>query len=233
VGGGSLESGFAEGIHWHMNIRNKIEYRADKERSSIYWVRSDDGSGNPHEYWYEDADLDRDAILQLPVRRMDCMDCHNRPTHAYDRPGEALDALLQTGKLPHDLPYLKREAMKLLLNEYESKDVGLAAFEPKLLEFYQAAYPEITSARAAEIRSAAAAIGAIYDRNIFPQMDVTWGTYPNHIGHADDAGCFRCHDESHTTDAGTTISQDCSNCHVLLAYEEKDPEVLQVLLGEE
>jgi hypothetical protein len=233
VGGGSIESGFAEGIHWHMNLRNKIEYRADEERSTIYWVRSDDANGKVREYWYEDADMDRDAILELPVRRMDCMDCHNRPTHAFDRPAEAVDELLQVDRLPRDLPYMKREAMKLLLTEHESKEEGLAAFEPSLLEFYEKEYPEIAAARHEAIRDAASKLREIYDRNVFPRLNVTWGTYPNHIDHWDDAGCFRCHDESHSTDEGTTISQDCSNCHVLLAYEEEDPEVLQVFLGEE
>jgi nitrate/TMAO reductase-like tetraheme cytochrome c subunit len=233
VGGGSLESGFAEGIHWHMNLANHVEYRSDEERSTFYWVRVEDMDGEVREYWYDDADIDRDAIAQLPVRTMDCMDCHNRPTHGFDRPSEALDDVLRTGQIA-DLPWIKREAMKLLMDEYASKEEALERFEPALLAFYDAEYPEIAAANREQIRAAAAALAAIYDRNIFPTMNVTWGTYPNHIGHQEDVGgCFRCHDEAHTSDDGQTISQECTNCHVLLAYEEEEPEVLQTLLGEE
>jgi hypothetical protein len=66
---------------------------------------------------------------------------------------------------------------------------------------------------------------AIWNRNVFPAMKVTWGTYPNNIGHTDFPGCFRCHDDRTSAD-GRTVSQDCSACHSLLAMEEPAPQVL-------
>ena len=231
VGGGSLESGFAEGIHWHMNLANRIDYRSSENRETIYWIRVEDHEGNVREYWNA-GDKQRDEILQLPTRRMDCMDCHNRPTHKFDRPDHAVDEALKTKQIAADLPFVKREAMRLLQVAHTTKEAGMRSFAPELLAFYERDYPEVATTRRAEIEKAATALQAIYDRNVFPAMNVTWGTYPNHIGHADDGGCFRCHDEGHTTDDGVTISQDCGNCHALLAQEEKDPAVLNLLLGQ-
>ena len=231
VGGGSLESGFAEGIHWHMNLANRIDYRADDKREKIYWIRVEDRDGHVREYWQENG-LEREAILALPARRMDCMDCHNRPTHEFERPNEALDEALQTRQIAADLPFIKREGLRLLQVAHATKAEALQSFAPGLNEYYAREYPELAAARRSAIDSAAAVLQSIYARNIFPAMNVTWGTYPNHIGHQDEGGCFRCHDEGHATDDGKTISQDCSTCHVLLAHEEKDPEVLQVLRGE-
>jgi hypothetical protein len=50
---------------------------------------------------------------------------------------------------------------------------------------------------------------------VFPLMRVTWGTYPNQLGHIDTPGCFRCHDDSHKTKDGKAISQDCELCHAI------------------
>jgi hypothetical protein len=46
-------------------------------------------------------------------------------------------------------------------------------------------------------------------------MNVTWGTYPNNIGHNFFPGCFRCHDENHKTKDGSVIKQDCESCHAM------------------
>jgi len=70
---------------------------------------------------------------------------------------------------------------------------------------------------------------AIYERNVFPQMKVVWGTYPVNIGHTDFPGCFRCHDDAHKSAAGRTVSQDCNSCHQLLAMDEAAPEILTQL----
>jgi hypothetical protein len=60
-------------------------------------------------------------------------------------------------------------------------------------------------------------------------MRLTWGSHPNHIGHEDFLGCFRCHDESHKAKDGRTITQDCETCHSILAQEESDPAILKQL----
>ena len=80
VGGGSERLGIAQGIHWHMNVANEIEYIAtDDKRQVIPWVRVKDRSGNVREYTAEGVTPEQ--LAKGERRRMDCMDCHNRPSH--------------------------------------------------------------------------------------------------------------------------------------------------------
>jgi nitrate/TMAO reductase-like tetraheme cytochrome c subunit len=229
VGGGSVESGFGQGIHWH--VASKVEYRASRDRKTIYWVRVQDAPGQSREYWAAGAEARKDSIMALPARRMDCIDCHNRPTHTYQLPDDEMDKAMKSGLISAALPYVKREGMRLLQHEWPSKDAALAACADSLRGFYARQYPQLATARAAAIDSAAAAVRDIYERNVFPAMHIGWGTYANMIGHRNDGGCFRCHDEQHTTADGKTISQDCATCHRLLAMEEPAPPIMQSLYG--
>lgn len=77
--------------------------------------------------------------------------------------------------------------------------------------------------------SASDAIRDIEKRNIFPALEITWGTYPDNIGHESGPGCFRCHDWEHATEDGEVIAQDCFGCHEMLAIEEENPEILEQL----
>ena len=75
--------------------------------------------------------------------------------------------------------------------------------------------------------SSAQALLGVYQRNVFPEMKITWGTYPNNLGHTDFNGCFRCHDEQHARAEGKTITQDCSACHNVVASDEKNPKAAE------
>jgi len=229
VGGGNPQSGFGTGIHWH--TMSHVEFRASADRRMIHWISVQDSTGKVREYWRDGDEAHRDSILALPKRRMDCVDCHNRPTHEFELPSDALDAALEAGRIARDLPSIKREAMRLLQADYPNKKAALAGFEDSLRAFYGRSDPGLVTARAADITAAAAAFGAIYQRNVFPEMNVGWAAHPNMLGHQDDGGCFRCHDEGHRSSDGRTISQDCNTCHRVLAVEEKDPPVLQALYG--
>jgi hypothetical protein len=79
------------------------------------------------------------------------------------------------------------------------------------------------------LETAPSAVKRIYARNIYPKMMISWGTYPNNIGHDSSSGCFRCHDENHKNDSGKTITQDCSTCHEPLVVGEQKPEILKQL----
>jgi hypothetical protein len=78
----------------------------------------------------------------------------------------------------------------------------------------------------ASVEAAVGELQAIYKRNVFPDMKVTWGTYPDNIGHEDFLGCFRCHDDNHKRSDGKVLSQDCNACHTILAQDERNPKVL-------
>ena len=82
------------------------------------------------------------------------------------------------------------------------------------------------TAKAAQVKAAGTELVTLYCQNVFPDMKVTWGTHPNNIGHMAYPGCFRCHDGDHVSKDGKTITQDCANCHNLLAVEEAKPKVL-------
>ena len=89
VGGGDPTNGPEGGIHWHMNINNKIEFIATDERlTSIPWVRMTNPKGEVTEYRTADFKEEPDKSI---IRRMDCMDCHSRPAHKVRTPNDAVD----------------------------------------------------------------------------------------------------------------------------------------------
>jgi hypothetical protein len=160
---------------------------------------------------------------------MECVDCHNRPTHTFDSPERAMDKALALGEIAAGLPYIKKKSVELLKAAYVTSAEAAARLPPALTAFYQQNYPDVYAARSQDIHQAGQTVLAIYNRNVFPDLKVTWGTYPNNLGHTDFPGCFRCHDGSHTTGDGKTITQDCNTCHEPLAMEEASPEILKTL----
>ena len=98
-----------------------------------------------------------------------------------------------------------------------------------IADYYKQAHPDVYRDRGADIEGAGRAVAAIYARNVFPDLKVTWGTYPNNLGHDAFPGCFRCHDEGHKTAQGKTITQDCASCHEAVAMDEASPEILKTL----
>jgi hypothetical protein len=161
---------------------------------------------------------------------MECVDCHNRPTHTFELPERAVDKAMGLGRISRTLPFIKKKAIELLKATYLSNDEASRVIPAKLANFYQQSDPAISSQRSTEISAAGSEIAAIYNRNVFPELKVTWGTYPNNLGHADFPGCFRCHDGSHSTsDKKMTITQDCNTCHEPLAIEEGTPGVLKTI----
>jgi len=213
VGGGGTAPGGPTGIHWHVNPGNRIEFIAtDAKRQVIPWVRLTDPQGHVREYLTEGvsaADLPKDEL-----RTMDCIDCHNRPTHPFAGSAEReLDRAIGFSEIPRTLPFVKREAVTLVKSAYPSQEAATAAIADLLGQFYRTNYPEIFNTRRAEVDQAIRGTQRVYQRNVFPTMRVTWGTHPNNIGHMDFPGCFRCHDDTHKTKDGQTIRQDCELCH--------------------
>ncbi len=213
VGGGSERLGIAQGIHWHMNVANEVEYIAtDEKRQVIPWVRVRDRYGNVNEYTADGVTPEQ--LAKGERRRMDCMDCHNRPSHPMAAtPERAVNEVLARGDIPKDLPFIRREAVKALKASYASQDAAGEAISRALREFYRANAPEVYMSRRQDVEKAVQATEALYRRNVFPEMNVQFGTYPNNIGHMDFPGCFRCHDDNHKSKDGKKISQECDSCH--------------------
>jgi hypothetical protein len=213
VGGGSEKLGLATGIHWHMNVANHIEYiSTDDKRQVIPYVFLRDRNGRTKEYIAEGvtkADLERGER-----RTMDCMDCHNRPSHPFAPSAErAVDDAMAIGEISTKLPFVKRETVGALKQEYQNQQAAEDAIARRLREFYRTNYLSTYNAQRPDVERAVAATQRIYARNVFPAMRIGWGTYPNNIGHVAFPGCFRCHDETHKASDGSTIGQDCELCH--------------------
>jgi hypothetical protein len=212
VGGGSEKLGVATGIHWHMNVANVVEYRADPTRLTIPWIKVTDRTGAVREYVADGVPQEELDKLE-PPRRMDCMDCHNRPSHAFfASPERAVDAAIAGGELPRSLPFIRREAVAALKANHADRPAAEREIAGQLTNFYRASG---TSIPQPDLERAIQATQRLYARNVFPKMNVTWGTYPNHIGHMDAPGCFRCHDDNHKTKDGRAIKQDCELCHTI------------------
>jgi hypothetical protein len=212
VGGGDGRRGTATGIHWHMNVANEIEYiAADADRQVIPYVRMKDREGVVREYVADGATPDRFAGRAR--HRMDCTDCHNRPSHAIAAtPERAVNEAMTRGDLPPALPFIHREAVKALKAAYPSEDAAAAGISRALQDFYRT---QPHASGSPDLARAVLDVQDIYRRNVFPDMKVTFGTYANNIGHIDSPGCFRCHDDNHKSRDGRTIGQDCEICHAI------------------
>ena len=216
VGGGSERLGIAAGIHWHMNVANEVEYIAiDDKRQVIPYVRVRDRFGAVREFTSEGVTAEQ--LAKGERRRMDCMDCHNRPSHPMAATAErAVNDALVAGDISKTVPFIKREAAKALKATYPSQEAAAGAIADTLRGFYRSQYSQLYATRPNEIERAIVATQNLYRRNVFPAMNVQFGTYPNHIGHTDYPGCFRCHDDNHTSPDGKKIGQDCETCHGFL-----------------
>jgi hypothetical protein len=224
--GGSKMQGI-HGAHFGPGIQIRFA-AADAARQTIPWVEYRNAT-NGNVLTFGNSDSTTGSIKDLPTYEMQCVDCHNRPTHTFDLPERAMDKALALGEIPVTLPFIKKKGLEGLKAAYTTSKQAKAKLPADLISFYQENYPDLYAKRSQDINQAAHGVLAIYNRNVFPELKVTWGTYPNNLGHTDFPGCFRCHDGSHATADGKIITQDCNTCHEPLAMEEASPEILKTL----
>jgi hypothetical protein len=207
VGSGGWARGGPQGAHWHASPDHRVEYVAtDPARRTIPWVRVVDRSGGTTDYAAPGADPKKVPAGERRV--MDCIDCHNRVGHPIAiSAARAVDEALASGLMP-SIPFVRREAVAAL---DAAATAGGQAPAERLRAFYAKAYPSL--AADPRLTRAVAAVGALEARHVFPTMKVRFASYPDHMSHTDDKGCFRCHDDEHTAADGRTISQDCERCH--------------------
>jgi NapC/NirT cytochrome c family protein len=218
LGGGASRVGI-HGRHLGEGVQVRY-YATDEKRQTIPWVEYT-AAGKTTVYASGNAKPD-----PARLREMDCVDCHNRPTHIYQLPARAVDQALLAGEMSSALPFVKKQGIAILKQPYATEQEATTRIPAALEDFYRTNYPQIYAQRRDEVSSSAKALLGIFQHNVFPAMKVGWGTYPNNLGHTDFDGCFRCHDEQHTAKDGKTISQDCSACHNILASDEKSPKIL-------
>ena len=230
VGGGNPGSGPVAGIHWHMNLANEISYIAtDTHRQVIPWIHVKDKQGNVTEYYDRTRPLNAEQISTGEKRRMDCIDCHNRPAHAYLPPDVAVDQSFAAGRLDPSLPYLKRQAIASLNQPYQTENEAVKGIASSLDDFYRTNYSALYSQRGDLVKGAVSEIQRIYQTYFFPEMKTNWETHPNNIGHLYSSGCFRCHDGEHVSNTGKVISNECNVCHTVLSDSARPATVLKAL----
>jgi hypothetical protein len=210
--------GQEEGSHWHINPDVRIEYIPESDdRLTIPWVRYTNlESGESVIYTHEDYEPVHRFGTNGDERLMDCMDCHNRPSHEFLAPPFFTDMSITRGDIPAELVDVKQVAMGILYNNFPSTDTAMIAIENEVREYYEFMYPEIFEKDPHMVETAIEGIHADYRENIFPEMKARWDVYPNHLGHINTEGCHRCHDDRHRSEEGRVISRDCNLCHTII-----------------
>jgi hypothetical protein len=231
IGGGNIEAGPTSGIHWHMNLANELTYvPSDSTRQVIPWIRSRGPDGTVVVYKSPESPITDEEILKAKKRRMDCIDCHNRPTHIYHPPARSVNHVMALGWIDPTLPGVKGIAVKALEVPYATNRGAIDSIKLAIDEYYRTEHPSAAVSKRAEINRAISEVQKIYSRNYFPEMQVNWKRFTNNIGHMYYPGCFRCHDGKHVSDGGKALSRDCNICHTILAQQfEKD--TLRLSLG--
>lgn len=224
TGGGDPKTGQTAGIHWHMNINTRVEYVASDERNQdIPWIRVTDRlTGRVTIYQDIENMLTEEEIKDSGVHVMDCMDCHNRPSHIFYSPDYSIDMAILTGKIDQSIPGIKRVAVEAVAEEYESAEIAKHEIANSITEHYRNNYPEYYLDNRVIIDDAILAAQGAFNKNIFPEMKVRWSEYPENIGHFHYKGCMRCHEGNHESDKGLKITHDCNTCHTILSQGSGD-----------
>jgi hypothetical protein len=203
-----------------MNIANELTYvPIDSQRQVIPWIRSRTPDGKVTIYRTTENAISDQDLQKYTMRRMDCIDCHNRPTHIYHPPARSINHVMSLGWIDPQLPSVKSVSVDALEYPYTSKQAGLDSIKLVIEDFYRINYPNEAAAKKAEIERTVSEVQKIYARNYFPEMRVSWRRFTDNIGHLYYPGCFRCHDGKHVNEEGKVLSRDCNVCHTILAQK--------------
>jgi hypothetical protein len=192
--------------------------------------------------------LSGDVLSAQPVTKDACLACHSVPGMQKTRDGKNLS--LQIDKDTFDqsihrafecttchsdiseLPYIKRQAVHALSQNYSNKENARESIATALDAFYLKQYPKVHEVRRDAIKKAISEVQKIYQTNIFPEMKVDWGTHPDNIGDTLYPGCFRCHEGNHVSREGKVLRKDCQLCHTIIGQETALPKPTEVAATE-
>ena len=221
VGGENPTSKEFEGIHWHVSPEVELRYEAlDDAREKIGKITVKKKGQVTAEYTLPGQP--KGPVVEQ--RLMDCVDCHNRPSHVFDQnPAQALDRAFDEGRLDPKIPFLHKVASQLLGRNDLPRESAESFFRQGLIDTFHKDYPQI-SLDEKTIQAVASVLTDLYTRNIYPDLKIAWGSYPSHLGHRgeeqDKRGCFRCHDDEHVTKTGQPLAKDCDLCHEAIVEGE-------------
>ncbi|CAG0945927.1 Cytochrome c-type protein ImcH [Anaerolineae bacterium] len=214
TGGGTARAGQGIGIHWH--IENKIDFIAQDElKQNIPWIQVTDSNGKQTTYVDVENPPTPDQVAKAEKHRMDCIDCHNRISHTFRNPEQAVDDALSLKQIDSDIPLIKKKSVEVLSGAYRNFEDANKSIDA-LNGFYTQSYPDYAKDNAAKVKTATESLKTIYQTLVFPTQDLSWTTHPDNVGHRDWPGCFRCHDGKHLTeDNKQAVRLECNVCHTL------------------
>ncbi|MGE5409365.1 MAG: NapC/NirT family cytochrome c [Clostridiales bacterium] len=229
IGANLSALGLQEGIHWHINPNTRIEYIAsDISRTKIPWVKYTNIKTGKVSI-FKSTEEKTEKLNISDSRIMDCMDCHNRPSHNYLPPVIFINDAITSGLIPKSLPEIKSKSLEVLGKTFSTSDSTMEYIRVTLTNYYKASYSSLYATNRELVDRAIKGVQTAVSANIFPEMKVRWDAYPNQIGHLTFNGCFRCHDDKHVSDDGKVISKDCNLCHIINAQgTAKDMQVAKV-----
>jgi hypothetical protein len=226
IGSGGYSGREAHGIHWHVSENHSVSYIGSADHMYISEVTLLVGGQQKKVYRRKNPSP---QVGVLSERVMDCVDCHNRPSHVFKSAEDALDEKLITGIIPREIPYIKRQALAAITKRYPSQDIARRSIAKEIMDWYRQEYPKIVAQQEKILTRAVVGVQQAYVENVFPGMDIEWRTYMSFISHKEDGGCFRCHNDEFKTAKGETITTDCTACHIILAEDEPARDITEIL----
>jgi hypothetical protein len=191
-----------------------VLFRSDPQLQDIPWVTVTRPDGAVTTYLSKATTLSADQLARLPKHDMDCMDCHNRPAHGFPSPDGGIDQALFKRQISPALPSIKKLLVEAMMPDYPDSETAHRAIRDRLTQAYSKGNPDVLDEHGGDVQQAITVASRIFDRAVFPEMKVTWQTYPNNIGHRNWPGCFRCHDGRHVSSEGQVLANDCAGtCH--------------------
>ena len=212
------ELGLTEGIHWHINPEIEVSYKSENDKREIisYIKYTNKVSGEVHVYQNENIQVTDSALASSEMRSMDCIDCHNRPSHNYKSPSSYFDNSMITGEISNKIPYIKQVTMGILSEKFTDRDTAMMKISEGITNHYKTELADFYNTNKDLIDNSIAAIQKGFGQNTFPNMGVRYDMYPEHIGHQESEGCFRCHNGQFKSETGRVISKDCNLCHTII-----------------
>ncbi len=215
TGSGEARDKATRGIHWH--IAQNVEFVTDDvQKRTIPWVRITGKDGKTTTYFDAASKVTRAEMDQKPKQRMECADCHNAAGHPFVNPSDRVDHAISNGTIDRNLPSIKARALAII-DKASTLHGPIEEQVPKFKQIIADAAPKgelKPEAKAAETQFAATML-EILKLTEFEAKDLTWKSFPNHVGHNDSPGCFRCHDGKHVNEKGEAIRLQCTLCHDL------------------
>ncbi len=230
TGGGSARTGLGRGIHWH--IENIIEFKyTDKFQQEIPWIAVTNSDGTKTIYADIEKNLTASQLAALPTRQMDCIDCHNRVSHSFQSPEQAMNSALQNKTIDPTIPEIKKKGIEVLTPHYKTDAEANQAIN-NLEQFYKQSYAAFYAQNTTLIQKTVKYLRELYPQIYYRDQELDWTVHPDNIGHKDWPGCFRCHDGKHfTTDRKEAIRLECNVCHSIPEVTTPGGPAVSIALG--